>query len=274
MTEWAILAFPMIRRTLLAIAVASVSLPLSGVLAVALNLSNVRFTLMHVGFLGAAVSLALGINPLAGTLASILIGSLLMGPVSDILHLDTSAASGLFMVGSMACAFIVFYRFGVPAMEAFGVLNGNILALTTGDLWVIIGLGVIEVAVILALRWPIQVVLSGPETAEAMGLRVNIIRFVILGLIGLAVGVAMKIVGAFMVDSLVLLPAMAAAGFGRSLRKTIGLAAALGLLSGLGGFGLALAADLPVSASIGIFSVIVILACRVWRKRERPTGRA
>ena len=63
------LAVAPIARGLAAVLIAGAALPLAGVLVLRLELVTLRFTLMHGALLGAAVALAVGLDPLLPGLA-------------------------------------------------------------------------------------------------------------------------------------------------------------------------------------------------------------
>lgn len=262
-------ALPMVRQAFIAVVLGSATFSLAGILALTLNLANIRFTLMHIGFLGAAISLAIGLDPLAGTLLAIFLGTALLGPAAKVLNSDTSAAGGLFMVASMALAFIIFHKCGVPAMEAFSVLGGNALLLSARDVAVVALIGILISLAVYVLRWPLQVFLSGPDTARALGVRTGWLRLMMLMIIGVSIGTAMKLVGAILVDSMVLLPALAAMSFGQSFRATLKITPLIGAFCGVIGFLAAVALDLPVGSSVAVSSVVVLAAC-LGLKRLRP----
>ena len=131
--------------------VAGGTFSLLGTVVVTLNLTTIRFALMHMALLGAACSLALNQQPVVGAVVAIVVGSLLLGPLSDRMKMDAGLTSALFMTGSIAAAFILFYRARVPAMEAFGLFTGSILAMTETETWVILIVGTVVLAVFVAL---------------------------------------------------------------------------------------------------------------------------
>src|SRR5690606_31917606 len=111
--EWlAPLHIPLIRRAALTLLVAGTTFSVLGVVLVTLNLTVMRFALLHVGLLGAAVAAVAGWEPLAGGAVAIAAAAFLLGPTGDRLRLAPSATSALFMTGSLALAFALFYKAG------------------------------------------------------------------------------------------------------------------------------------------------------------------
>lgn len=257
LTEY--LGYPIFQRALVASIVAGGTFSLLGTVVVTLNLTTIRFALMHMALLGAACSLALNQQPLVGAIAAIVIGSLLLGPLSDRMKMDTGLTSALFMTGSIAAAFILFYRARVPAMEAFGLFTGSILAMTETETWAILVVGTVVLTVFVALYREIQLVLYDRELAKMLGVPAEAIRNGLLVLTGLAIGLAMRIVGALLVDAVMLLPALGAMMIGKSLAQVLFVCSVLGILSASGGLMLSMAVDLPSGASMTAVAVVALM---------------
>jgi len=253
------LRYPIFQRALVASIVAGGTFSLLGTVVVTLNLTTIRFALMHMALLGAACSLALNQQPVVGAVVAIVVGSLLLGPLSDRMKMDAGLTSALFMTGSIAAAFILFYRARVPAMEAFGLFTGSILAMTETETWVILIVGAVVLAVFVALYREIQLVLYDRELAKLLGVPAEAVRNGLLVLTGLAIGLAMRIVGALLVDAVMLLPALGAMMIGKSLAQVLVVCSVLGILSASGGLLLSMAVDLPSGASMTVVAVMALM---------------
>ncbi len=258
MSLFEMLSLPFMRRAVLGLMLAGGTFPILGVLIVNLNLQVIRFALMHVGLLGGAVALVVGVDPLWGGVGGIAVASFLLGPIADRTRLNTAAAAGLVMTGSLALAFILFYKTGVPAMEAFNLFAGSVLMLQKQDMLLTAVLAVVIIGA--AIRWyrDIQVVLFDQRLAAALGVPETAIRYVLLTLVGLAIAAAIRLVGALLLDALFLLPAMAALRLGKNLSRAFIWASILGLVTAGGGIAISVAVDLPIGASVAAVGVAVV----------------
>jgi zinc transport system permease protein len=277
MSQLALLALPFMQKAIVSLVLASVTLSLLGVAVIVLNLASVRFALMHLGLLGATLGLVAGLDPTITGLVAITAGAFLFGPVSDWVQLDTSAISAFFMTGSLAAAFILLHKAGIPAMDAFTIFTGSILMLTEFDLWVLLLLGVGIVAMVCGWYWEINLVLYNRELATALGVRTRAVYYTLLLVLGCAIGVAIKLVGALMVDAIILLPAMTALPLARSLRQAFLLTALVGAANSLIGASAALIWDLPISAAVtltGVLCLVLIQAWREWRGKKARRSRS
>lgn len=225
---------------------------------VTLNLTTIRFALMHIALLGAAIGMVFGQPALPAAIAAIALGSFALGPISDRTKMDTGLWSALFMTGSIACAFILFHTAGISAMEAFGLFTGSILAMTPLEMWAIVVLGAVIVVTYIVFFREIQLVLYDRQLAAMLGLPAEAIRNGLLVLTGLAVGLAMRIVGALLIDSVILLPALGALIMGRDLKQVLVACSLIGICGTLGGLLLSMAVDIPSGASMTAVAVAIL----------------
>jgi zinc transport system permease protein len=252
------LQVPLFQKAFLGCLLSGAGLSLLGLVVLNLNLTTIRFALMHVALLGAATAMVFGFPPPVGAMAGIVIASLLLGPAGDYIKVDTGITGAVFMTGSLGLAFLLFYKAGIPAMDAFALFTGNILALTSADIWGIAALTTVIIAVFSLFYREIQMVLFNPELAESLGVPVKLFRNGLLLLTGLAIGISIRIVGALLIDAAVLLPAIAAMTISRSLKGTLILSGVCGILSQVGGLAASMVFDLPSGASITLSAVLIL----------------
>lgn len=252
------LKVPLFQRAFLGCLLSGAGLSLLGLVVLNLNLTTIRFALMHIALLGAAAAMVLGSSPLTGAMLGIIVASLLLGPAGDYIKVDTGITGVIFMTGSLGLAFILFYKAGVPAMDAFALFTGNVLALTNADIWTIIALTLVIFTVFILFYREIQMLLYNPDLAESLGVPVKLLRNGLLLLTGLALGISIRIVGALLVDAAVLLPAIAAMTTSRSLKGTLIMSGIFGVLSQVGGLAASMIFDLPSGASITMSAVLIL----------------
>jgi zinc transport system permease protein len=259
-------SIPVIRYAFFGMLVAGSTLSLLGVIIVSLQLTAIRFTLMHVGLLGAAAGLSLGFSPMLGAFILVVCTSLIMGRLGKDRSLTASSISGLFMTGSLAGAFILLATAGVPAMNVFDIFAGNILLMTKGDLIFVVGLGVGILVVFWVAYREIQLVLLDKDLARTLGVPVDLIVMGMFLLLGVGVATALRLVGALLVDAIILLPGIAALRLARNFRTALIFSSLFGTLACIGGFMLALFLNLPIGASTAMVSTILLAATMLFTK--------
>jgi zinc transport system permease protein len=263
------LRIPVIRHAFLGMLVAGATLSLLGVVIVSLHLTAIRFTLMHVGLFGAAAGMALGFSPTVGAFTVVILASLVMGMLAKDKALSASSISGLFMTGSLAGAFLLLASTGVPAMQVFDIFAGNILMLGTQDLWLTVCVALVIVATFIIAFREIQLVLLNRELARTLGVPVDKVMVMLFLLLGLGIATALRLVGALLVDAIILLPGIAALRFARSFTSALILSVLFGIVTTMGGFLVALSFNLPVGASAAMVATLLLgcslLATRILR---------
>lgn len=251
-------SIPVIRHAFIGMTIAGATLSLLGVIVVSLHLTAIRFTLMHVGLLGAASGLALGFSPTSGAFTLVLVVSVVMGTLVNQKTVAASSISGLFMTGSLAGAFLLLAATGVPAMQVFDIFAGNILMMTRNDVVFTATVGLVLVCVFAFAYREIQLVLLNRDLAQVLGVPVDAIMTGMFVLLGIGIATALRLVGALLVDAIILLPAMAALRFARNFGMALVLSSLFGLTTTIGGFLVALFFDLPVGASAAMVSTLLL----------------
>jgi zinc transport system permease protein len=252
------LALPPILRGFLVLLVAAAAFPLTGVFVLRLNLITLRFMLMHGTLLGAAVGLATGTNPvLFGAAANLLLVILII-----VLSREDQLAAGhlttFFMVLSIGLAFAVVYRFDVPAKDTLSILWGSLFALTRADLWLTVAFCTAMSVLIIVLFRPLKAVLFQRKVAFTSGVAERPLYYGVLFATSLTVAFAVRLIGALLLDALLLLPAIMATFFARNARGMFVLAAATGVSCALAGFFLSLILDIPASSAVTMIAALVL----------------
>ena len=263
----ALIHLPFIQSAIVAVLFAGIAFPLIGVFIISLNLVPLRFAMMHIALLGGAVGLFLGLDPLLFGLLFCALASTALGPLSEKMKMGLGTLSGFFMTLTLALAFILFSRGKIHVLEAFSILWGNILSLTPWDLVLVIGTSLFIVLIVFLLFKEIQAVLYDREIALSVGLPERWIYYLIVFVLGVTVAVSMRLIGALLVDALVLLPAIAARMIARSLKQMFLFSSLFGVISGLGGLFVSFAVDIPASSAIILFASAIIAVCILFQRR-------
>ncbi len=234
----------------------------TGVLASKLGLRTVAFSMSHAAMAGAAVGLYLGLNPEAVAFILAAATAVGLGPLTEHSRIPSELVSMALFSCYTAVAFIFAYMSPGTALSARTlslVFWGSVLAVTPGYIMLLL-LSIISVALILLAFWPqLSAIFFDRRIAEAEGLNTKAYIYMATIISGAAVILALKLVGGFLVFSLLYTPAAASTKIGRTLRGMVAASAMLGFLSGVLGVTLSFAADLPVGACISLSSAIILL---------------
>lgn len=208
------------------------------------RLAYVGESVAHMGLLGAALGLLIGVNALVGTAALAVMAALVMARASD-----RTIPAGTFVgiVGHMGLAlgFVVLAMMETVRADLLGYLFGDVLALSPGDVYAVAGVSV-GVLALTALMWrPLLIAAAGGPIADAEGHRSKLAETGFLVLVALLVAFGLKVVGALLIVALLIIPPAAARPLARTPETMAVLAAIIGALTAPIGLACAYAADAP-----------------------------
>lgn len=256
------LQFPPIARGAVVLLIAGLAFPWAGVFVLRLHLVPLRFTLMHSALLGSAVALASGTSPLwvglgLNIILVLIIGRTGAGTSRWFRRIDPAHMTTFFMVFTIGAAFAVLYRYDVPARESLSLLWGNVFALTVEDAYASAAVaGGILLAVILTFP-KLVALLFDRDTAFTSGVATDRLMMAVLMIVGVTITVAMGLIGALLLDALLILPAMIATILARGVKQLFIYASATGLVITVIGFVAALRLDIPVSSGVTLTGAIL-----------------
>lgn len=213
-----------LQNALLTGVLASVACGIIGTYVVVRRISYIADGIAHtvLGGMGAALYLNRvyhwhGVIPLYGALVAALIAAVIIGLVSlRAKQREDTAISALWAIG-MAVGIIFISRTPGYNEDLMGYLFGNILMVSTSDLWMLAGLDVLIVISGLLFYNQFLAVCFDQEFAGLRGLRVEVFYLLLLGLAALTVVLLSTVVGIVMVVAMLTLPIGIAALFCRSL---------------------------------------------------------
>ena len=239
-----LLSLPALQRSAIGLLIAAVALPIVGVFIIGLDIVAVRFAVMHVALLGIAVGLLVGIDPLLSGLIACGLAGAGVAPLAR-RPAGLPAAMGLLMTFAIAGALLVLSLSGVNATGAFELLWGSILATRNIDLVVLGILAVVVHVLFWRYRRQLALLLFDRELALCSGVPAGPMMLALLVIVAVAIGAAIRLTGALLVDALTILPAIGALNLARSLRSMALWAVVLGVIGNMTGLAAALVLDQP-----------------------------
>lgn len=255
-----------VMKGLIAMAIAGASFPLCGVMVLRLDLIPLRYMLMHGVILGGALSLALSLPQLPViVVVNVLLVLALLAITKDSAH-GFGIGSAAAMVLSMALASIVMHKAGVAANDTLSLLWGSPYALTVFD---IAALSVMAIVLILYIACNMRNILAifyNQEVAQSLGIPVRGHYTFMVILIALTVALAMKIVGALLIDALLVLPVLVSLQWSAMRKKELGIkklfiaSGIIGFILAVSGFIVAVIWDLPPSGAISLIAGVLYFA--------------
>jgi len=178
-----------------------------------------------------------------------------------------------FTLGLGVCLLVaVTRRFNVHQLEA--AMFGSVLTVTWLDLG-LLAAALVLVAVLVGLRFNALLVDSlDPSLAAAQGVRGGALEYVFVATLTVAIVVSVKVMGALMVEAMLVVPAAAARNLSRSVAGATAVSVLVALVSGLGGLTLSTQVNVPSGAAIVLALAGLFLVSFVLRRRTATSGSA
>jgi zinc transport system permease protein len=145
------------------------------------------------------------------------------------------------------------------------LLFGSPLNLGWGQVWSIVGLSLLVLAVVLVLYRPLVATAFDEQAARVSGIATERLGLALTIVVGLVVVGGMYAIGLLLVAAMLVVPVAAAAQIAQSYRGTMVLAAAIGGGSAIAGLTIAFYADLTPAASIVLTAIVCYLAASAVR---------
>lgn len=267
------LAIPIFLRALVAGSVLAALLGLLGVLVTARGLAYLGDGLSHAAFGGIALGMFMGLNsPLMVAIPFTAIAAMAIGTLRR--------RGGLRSDVAMAILFAVCFAVGIillkkakrteATFDPESLLFGNILLVSTDDLWIVLGIAGATGAFMLFAWTRIAYATFDEELARLSGIEVGWLESALLALLAAVVVASIRLAGVVLVSAFLVIPAAAGKLLGRSLGGVVGWAMFLGVAGVFSGFVVGHQLEWPAGAAIVLaLAVLFVSAAGVRRARAR-----
>lgn len=260
------LTYGFMQRALLAGSLIGVLCAVLGCFLLLRRLSLIGDGLAHVTF--GSVALALFLNfysatALLVTIPTVMLCSLGILRLTERAHLNGDAAIGIVSSLGIAAGVILASLGGGFNVDLFSYLFGNILSISTAEVFLAVGLCLAVLGVVTFFYNELVATTFNEELARVSGIGTRGVNSMLVLLTALTVVLAMKLVGIMLISALLILPSATALQVARGFRAALLLAAVLAVTAVIGGTFVSVAFNLPTGATIvlvnfGIFSVFFL----------------
>src|ERR671936_265006 len=233
--------------------------PAVGFFLVQRRLSLIGDGIGHVAFLGVALGYLLSVPLVVTALAVSVAGGLSIEALRARKRTAGDQALALVFYTGIAGGVVLISAAGALNVNLFQFLFGSILTVTGGDLVTIAALGLAALALIAVLYRPLVAVLVDEEGARVAGLPVGLLNTLTAALAAVTIAVSMRVVGILLIAALMVLPVIAAARIGWSMRSTLLLSMGIGLGAVLIGITTSYYANLPPGGTTVLVAAAAVL---------------
>ncbi len=261
------LQFEFMQNALLAALLASVACGIVGAYVVVKRIVFIAGGISHAAFGGIGLGYWLGVNPLWVVTPFSLAAAMAIGLISRASKTAEDTTIGVFWALGMALGIIFIGLSPGYAPDLFSYLFGNILTVTTTDLYILLALDILIVLVVCLLHREFQAIAFDEDYAAASGLPVMAIYLALLGLTALTVVILIRIVGIILVIALLTIPAAVVRKWAGSLKAMMCAAPIVAAFFTCAGLVLSYYLDIASGATIivvagGVYFINLIVARR------------
>jgi zinc transport system permease protein len=251
--------YSFVLRGLQAGLIIAVIAPLIGIFLILRRYSLIADTLAHVSLAGVAIGLLFGLNPVVTAVFTAALSSAAIERLRLSKRVYGESALALFLSGSLALAVVLISAGGGFNANIFNYLFGSIITVTTFDIALIGGLGIVIIALIAAFYKELVYVTFDEEAAQVSGIPARLINLILIVLAALTVALAIPVIGVLLISALVVIPVLAALQLRKSFVTTIVWAEIFSVFSVVAGIIASYYLDLATGGTIVLIAVAIFL---------------
>lgn len=234
-----------------------------GVYVVLRHLAFISDALTHTVFPGVAVAFLLDASLYLGAFVAGALSAVLLTVLTRNRRVNDDAALAVLLTAFFSVGVVVVSRSESFTADLTALLFGRILSVSTTDIVQTAVTMVVVLAILAVLHKELILRAFAPESARAMGYRIDLLDLALNLLITLFVVAAVKAAGTVLVIALVITPAATAQLWGRSIRSMMVISVAVGVVGGWIGLVVSYRAsidhDLRLASGATIVLVITVI---------------
>ena len=251
----------MIRSLIVAVSV-GVILPVLGSYVINRNLGFMGDAMAHASLPGLAFGLLLGVSIFIAAIPAAIIIALVLGYLINRSKIGEDTAIGIIFSSLFALGFIILSIYDHILLSVEDLLLGQILAVSSFDVWATLILSAIILVTTLVLYKQFLFISFDPKGAKISGLNVRLFDNIFLVVLSLSIISSIQSVGIILVLSMLITPAAAAKLTTKSFSTAMVTGSAFGVIASLSGLYLSYYLDFPSGPSMALAATSIFII--VW----------
>jgi len=241
----------------LAAVLTAISCGITGTYIVSKRIVFISGGITHASFGGIGIGYFFGFNPIVGAMIFSVLSALGIEFMSK--KTDVREDSVIAILWSLGMAVGVIFIFLTPGYSAnlMSFLFGNILTVSTMNLYLLSGLTLIIITIFWVMFKSILYVAFDEQFARTAGLPVTFINYLMITLVALTIVLSIRVAGIILVISMLTIPQTIANIFTKNFKKIIYLSIITGFVGSFAGLFFSYFFNIPSGATI-IFLMIVL----------------
>jgi len=248
-------SYAFIVRALIVGVLVAVCAALLGVSLVLKRYSMIGDGLSHVGFGALSVSLALNMSPLEVSLPVVALTAFLLMRLSENSMIKGDAAVAIMSSSAIAIGIIVVSLTTGMNIDVYNYMFGSILAMSDGDVVLSVVVSVAVLVLYILFYNKIFAVTFDESFAKATGTHAGRYNMLIAMLTALIIVVGMRMMGALLISSLIIFPALTSMRVFKSFRSVVICSAVLSVICFVTGMVISFVWSVPAGAGIVVVNL-------------------
>lgn len=252
-------SYTFILRALLVGGLVALCASLLGVSLVLKRYAMIGDGLSHVGFGALAVATAMNWAPLEVTIPVVVAAAFLLLRISENSKIKGDAAIAMISTGALALGIMIASKSTGMNTDIYNYLFGSILAMSRNDVVLSLVLSAAVLILFILCYNKIFAVTFDENFAKATGTKAALYNMLLAFLTAVTIVLGMRMMGALLISSLIIFPALTAMRLCKSFRSVVICSAIVSVFCVFGGIFTSFLYSTPTGASIVTVNLVVFI---------------
>lgn len=246
-------------RALIVGVMISLCCALLGVSLVLKRFSMIGDGLSHVGFGAMAIACAANVAPLYFSLPIVLVAAFLLLRMNEKGKIKGDAAIALISTGALAVGIMVTSVTTGMNVDIYNYMFGSILTMSNDDVVISTIISAVVSVLFIIFYNEIFTVTFDENFAQATGTKTSVYNILIAGLTAVTIVIGMRMMGALLISSLIIFPAVTSMRICKSFRSVVVSSAFVSVVCFIVGIMFSVIFETPTGASIVCVNICFLL---------------
>ena len=253
------LSYPFMTRAFLVGSLVALCSALLGVSLVLKRDSMIGDGLSHVGFGAMAIAAAMNAAPLTIAIPVVIVAAILLLRISGNAKIKGDAAIALISTTSLAVGVMVISLTTGMNTDVYNYMFGSILAMSAEDVKLSLVLSAFVLILFIVFYHKIFAITFDETFARATGVKAGVYNTLIAVLTAVTIVLGMRMMGALLISSLIIFPALTSMRVCRTFKSVIINAAVISVVCLIAGVTLSYVAATPAGASVVLANLVMMV---------------
>ncbi|MDR0303173.1 MAG: metal ABC transporter permease [Chitinispirillales bacterium] len=264
-----IFSYDFMRNAIITGSFVAISSAIIGVFLVLRKFSMIGDGLAHTSLATIALGMLFGFSPIAISIPLVIAASLFILRLSQKATIWGDSAIGFVSATAIAAAVMLASLSNGFNNDLYNYLFGNILTVSTEELWISIILSVVVVGVVIFFYRDLFMLSFDEDFARVAGVNADFLNSLTIILTAIIIVLGVRVVGTMLISSLIIIPAITALQISKNFKQTIIFSTFFAVFSVISGILLSFAFNIPSGATIVLINgtlFLGILGIKMFRK--------